>query len=130
MNKKLGRIFIEHGANVWPHELKTAKALIVTGNDVKFLKAKNKKGDGSADIKYLNKVWEIKSPHTDNLKAIERNLRRGKNQSKNIILETRRIKNVPEPAISREIKSSFKRVNAINNLIIITKSAKIIYISR
>ena len=107
-DKQIGEIYKRKYASVWPHEEITAQALIKSGDDVLFLRNKNRKDAGSADIFYRGEVWEIKSPKTDNLKAIERNIRRGKNQSHLIIFESRRIKKIPEEAILREVQSAWQ----------------------
>ena len=58
----------------------------------------------SADAVVDGLAWEMKAPTADNLKAVERNLKRGRWQSESIIFDCRRMKKVPDAAIEREIR--------------------------
>lgn len=92
MTKLQGKITIEPGANIWPHELKTAQALAEGGFDVNFVKKSEVDYEKTADTFIDGAKWELKAPTADNLKAIERNLKRRRWQSENIIFDCRRMR--------------------------------------
>ena len=79
-NKKIGIIKVQNGALVQPHEIATARVLIMSGDDVIFLRPSN--ASHSADIKYGGMVWEIKSPKGASRRTIENNIRLAMKQSK------------------------------------------------
>ena len=72
---KTRQIIIQSGANVWPHEMKTAEALAAAGRTVEFIRRSEEQRTTSADAIIDGIVWEMKAPKASNLKAIEKNLR-------------------------------------------------------
>lgn len=73
---KTRQIIIQSGANVWPHEMKTAEALAAAGRTVEFIRRSEEQRTTSADAIIDGIVWEMKAPKASNLKAIEKNLRK------------------------------------------------------
>ena len=61
--------------------METAKALALAGYDIVFVDRPGKQGERVADILMNGDTWEMKSPRSDSLKAIERNVKRARNQS-------------------------------------------------
>ena len=121
-----GKIIIPANTNVWPHELETAKALANYGYSVEF----KRKAEGykvhSADA-YINNVqWEFKAPNSGKIDAIERNLRRAKEQSSNVILDSIRMKKIPDSAIKREILAKAPLIAGINRVIFISRKRECI----
>lgn len=104
MSKQQGKIIIAPDLNVWPHELKTAEALARAGYTVEFIRRSEEQRVKSADVLINGIIWEMKAPRADSLKAIERNLKRARWQSENIIFDCRRMKKLPEKAIEREVE--------------------------
>ena len=127
LNNKLGRILNPYGVDmrlVEPEEKHVADILIQTGYDVIFLPKFSV--IKYPDILYKNKRWEIKSPKGSSTRhTIDNNLREALEQSENIIVNLERI-NMIEIKCINTLRNQFKRVNAIKNLIIITKKGKII----
>lgn len=126
MSKQQGKIIIAPDLNVWPHELKTAEALARAGYTVEFIRRSEEQRAKSADVLINGIIWEMKAPRADNLKAIERNLKRARWQSENIIFDCRRMKKLPEKAIEREVEKQAFTIARINRLILITKHGIII----
>lgn len=81
-----GEIRIPAGLTVWQHELATAEALAKAGYIVEFLATDVRNSAKSPDVIMNNKKWELKSPKTDKLSAVERNLKRATKQSENIVM--------------------------------------------
>ena len=119
--KNIGKIIIPSSTNIWPHELKTAKALIRYGHIVEF-KVKNEEYKvHSADAFIDGEIWEFKSPNGNKLSLVEKNLRRAKNQSCNIVFDSLRVKDIPDFAIEREILSKAPKITAIDRIIFINR---------
>ena len=108
--KNTGKIIIPDGVDVWPHELESAKILIRYGHTVEFLKAIDQKGKQTADCLIDGSTWEMKAPKASSIKAVERNLKRGKWQSCRIVFDSRRMKYVPDKAIERELMKRFAEI--------------------
>lgn len=123
--KKAGKIIIPDGVNVWPHELESAKALIRYGYTVEFLKAVDKKGKQTADCLIDGITWEMKAPKASSLKAVERNLKRGKWQSCRIVFDSRRMKYIPDKAIERELRRRFAEIKEIKQIKFINRHSQV-----
>ena len=123
---KEGQVIIAAGANVWPHELKTAQALAAAGYTVEFLRRSEGKRVTSADAVIAGVVWEMKAPTADNLKAIERNLKRGSWQSGNIIFDSARMKKVSDEAVERELRRQAALVKRVKRLRFVNKAREIV----
>ena len=126
---KPGIITIRDNANVWPHEIKSAKTLIKYGYDVEFLPESKRKGEKRADCHLDSVLWEMKAPRGATLDLVERNLRRAAKKSKNVIFDSRRIKKIPDNAIERELLVQLKSIKKINQIKFINRHAKIIDIT-
>ncbi len=124
--KKNGKIIIPDGVDVWPHELESAKILIRYGHIVEFLKAIDQKGKQTADCLIDDITWEIKAPKASNLKAVERNLKRGRWQSCRIIFDSRRMKYIPDKAIERELRKRFTEIKEIEKIKFINRHGQVI----
>lgn len=68
--------------------------------------------------------WEIKSPKTDKLSTIERNLKKATKQSGNVILDSCRLDKLHDTTIQK-----FKQQKAIKRLIFINKKREAVDIS-
>jgi hypothetical protein len=126
MGKSKGKIIIPSDANVWPHELKTAQALASLGHTVEFIRKSNRDRERSADA-YIDSVkWELKAPTGSALKVVERNLKKARWQSENVVFDSRRMKKVPDAAIARELSKwlhefkELKRIKFVNRHGIVT----------
>lgn len=126
---KLGTITIRDDANVWPHEMKSAKTLIKYGHNVEFLPESKRDGEKRADCYLDNVLWEMKAPRGATLDVVERNLRRAAKKSRNVIFDSRRIKKTPDTAIERELAVQLKSIKRIDSIKFINRHAKIIDIS-
>lgn len=81
------------------NELSTAKALASGGYVVEFQINKNIEFAKSPDIMINNEEWEMKSPRSIKLVAIERNLKKAYHQSTNIVFDSQRIGRLPDKSI-------------------------------
>ena len=121
-----GKIIIPAGVNVWPHELETAKALVNYGYKVEFKKKTEGYKVHSADAYINGKLWEFKAPNGSKLDAIERNLRRAKEQSDHIVFDSVRMKKVPDFAIKREIIAKAPLISGICEVIFVNRKRECI----
>lgn len=127
--KVFGKTIIPFGVFVEQHELDVAKVLNKIGKDVEFILPSRVKFSRTPDIKMDGLLWEIKSPKGSSSRTIENNLRCALKQSKNIIIDLRRIKIEETRAIS-QINKQFKYSNLINRIIIIKQNKEILDFNR
>lgn len=126
MTRKRGIITIPADTHVWRHELITVQALAHKGYDITFLPANNANRSKSPDILMMGVKWEIKSPKTDKLSAIERNLKRATKQSGNIILDSCRLRTLRDATVQKLLIQKFRQQKAIKRLLFINRRREII----
>ena len=122
-SKQKGKIIIPAGRNPWPHELRVANILAMAGHNIEFLPESN---INTADILLDGIEYEMKSPFTNKPDKLERNIKRGLKQSKNIIFDSSRIKNMRDDNFRRFLVRKAKEQKQIGELILITKRGQII----
>lgn len=125
-NNLYGKITIPPKANIWPHELKTAQVLASYGFDVYFIVKSERERENSADCMINGEKWEIKSPNANHTKTIRKNIKEARKQSKNIIIDSCRIKRASDMAIMREVLKLAGEIKYINKLKYINKKREII----
>ena len=126
MRKRIGKIICPGDVSLWPHEEATAKILALYGHDVEFIRKSNRDREHSADAYVDGEKWEFKAPKSKFLAAVERNLRRAKNQSSRIVFDSRRMKGIPDKAIMRESLSKAPLISGVSRIIYIDKHGKCI----
>lgn len=127
MPRSKGQIVIQSGANVWPHEFKTAEALSAAGYTVEFIRRSEEQRTTSADVIMDGVVWEMKAPKASNMKAVEKNLRKALNQSNCVIFDSRRMKGIPDRALERELHvCAANRVKGLKKLLFVNRKAQVI----
>lgn len=104
-----GKIIVEPDLNIWPHKLNTAEALASAGYTVEFIRRNEAQHTKTSDVMIDGMQWGIKSPTADNLKTVERNLKRGRWHSKNIIFDCCHVRKY------RTMLSSVRFVNKLMN---------------
>jgi hypothetical protein len=128
---KIGKVIESTGCNIRTHERKTAQALATIGLVVEFVLTSKQDFTKSPDLFINGECWEIKSPKTSNLKQIEKNLKLASKQSTNIILDSQRVKNIPDKKIQAFLISRFKsRRFVIKKLLFINRNRRIVDISK
>jgi hypothetical protein len=126
---KIGKIIIVSNAAVWPHELSTAKALANAGHTVEFRVNENIEFMKSPDILIDNETWEMKSPTSAKLAAVERNLKKAYLQSKNIVFDSQRMGRLPDKSIQKELVKQFQLTKNIKKLLFVNRKRETIDIS-
>ena len=82
----------------------------------------------SADVVIDGVLYEIKSPKTDKLSAVERNLKRATKQSSNII-DSRRMSKLRDITIQKFLLQKFKQQKTIRKLLFVNRKHEVIDIS-
>ena len=116
MQKSEGKIIIPSDINVWSHELKTAQTLAALGHTVEFIRKSNRERECSADVFIDNEKWEFKSPTGSTLKVVERNLKKARWQSNNVVFDSRRMKKIPDTAIARELSKWLHEMEGLKRI--------------
>ncbi|MBQ2672807.1 hypothetical protein IJG01_02460 [Candidatus Saccharibacteria bacterium] len=80
----------------------------------------------SADTYVDNAKWEFKSPTAKHTKTILKNLKESKWQANYVVLDSRRMKRVPNAAIFREVIANIKQIPEIKRLKYISKKGKLL----
>ena len=123
MQKKQGKIITPANRTPWPHEARVARILAAAGHTVEFLPESNLH---SPDILLDGVRYEIKSPLTNKADKLERNIKRGLKQSKNIIFDTSRIQNMRDENIKRFLIKKAKEQKQIGRLKMIDRRGTIV----
>ena len=83
----------------------------------------------SADFYIDGVFWELKSPTGDGKRNIQHQFSRGLKQSQRIIIDGRKSK-IPTERLLRELNRQFKISKGLVDLILITKTGRVIAFSR
>jgi hypothetical protein len=126
VKKTDGKIIIPPGANVWPHELRTAHALAAAGHTIRFFLRSDREFETSADAYVDGLKYEFKSPRASSIKAVERNLKRGRWQSENIVFDSRRMKHIPDQDIQRELTRCASIIGGLERIKFIDRHGAVI----
>jgi len=126
----VGKITEPPGANIRVHERDTAEALARAGYEVEFVREHHRHRIVLPDVLINGEYWEMKSPKTNKISQLEMNLKRASRQSPNIILDSQRIKDIPDDRVQKFLIERFIRRRNIKKLLFITKRREIIDISK
>ncbi len=110
-----------------PHELDTAKRLADYFKcDVLFVPARNAYKVKTPDIEMNGKLWELKSPQGSSRKnTIRYQLKRGRSQSRNIVIDTART-NLSDEYITRQLINRIKdKHERVDKLVIVDKNRQV-----
>lgn len=86
---KCGKIVVPGGVHPWQHEIRVAQLLADAGYSIEFIPEQNLLK--AADFKIDGIEFELKSPESSKLNAVERNLKRAVKQSQNIVFDSSRM---------------------------------------
>ena len=126
MKRKTGNISIPGDVDIWPHEYQTAVALARAGYDVVFIKKSNEEHEQTPDILIDGQRWEMKAPKASNARAIDRNLRRALRQSTRIIIDARRMKELPDSVVERELRKHAREMKSIQKLVFVNHHGDVV----
>jgi len=124
--KKLGYYIVPKGVDPWPQELFVAKIFKEAGHVVEFIPEASHK---TPDIKLDGVEYEIKSPRSNRIAAVEQNLKRASAKCPNIILDSNRMKNIPDRSIQSYLVKQLKTQKAIKKILFVNREHKIIDIN-
>lgn len=126
MKNNEGKIIIAAGANVWPHEMDSAQSLAAVGYTLEFVRRSEEKRVSSADLKIDGELWEMKAPRSDKVSSIEKNIRKALHQAKCVVFDSRRMKQVPDRQIERELRKCAEKFRAMRHLLFINRHGEVI----
>lgn len=124
--KKQGKIIIAPDLNVWPHEYETAKALAMSGKIVEFIRRSEEYRTTSADVIIDGEYWEIKAPRSSKASAVDKNIRKALHQSKFVIFDSHRMKQLPDSVIERELRKSARVLRSMRRLLFVDRHRSVI----
>lgn len=126
MLRKSGKVIIPANVSLWDHELKSAQALALHGYVVEFVEVSNGHRIKTADVVIDGVLYEIKSPKTDKLSAVERNLKRATKQSGNIIIDSRQMSKLRDVTIQKFLMQKLKQQKTIKQILFINRKHEVI----
>lgn len=126
MVQRAGSVVVPSGAHPWPHEIEAAEALAAAGRSVEFVSEVIGKQVKTADIQMDGNLWEIKSPESGSLRALQKNLRRALHQASRVVIDVRRMKGLSDEVVVRELFRLSKEFKSLKRLIVIKKDGTII----
>ena len=109
--------------------MKTAHSLARYGYIVEFVVINHGRGTKTADVIIDSVLYEIKSPRTDKLSAVERNLKRATKQSGNIIIDSRRMSKLHDATIQKFLAQKLKQQKSIKSILFVNRKHEVIDIS-
>jgi hypothetical protein len=129
MELKAGKVIEPAHCNIRDHERRTAKAIAATGLVVEFVPESTRDLTKSPDIIVEGLRWEMKSPKTDKWNQIQNNLKKANRQSKYIIIDSQRIKHLPDKSIQNFLLERYKKQKSIKRLLFVNRKRQVIDIA-
>lgn len=114
-----------NGVTLKEHEYATVVFLTEQGYDIELIPRSNVEGVHTPDFKMLGKEWEMKAPKGQGKWLIKNTVQKALHQSVNVIIDLRRIK-IPQEKCVVELERQFKYSKRIKNMLVITKSRKLL----
>ena len=124
--KHVGKIIEPPIGNIRDHERRTAKAIAQAGYVVEFTPTSELHTRKSPDVVIDGIHWEMKSPTSSNMGQIERNIKRASKQSRYIIIDSQRIKNLPDKKIEDYLRKCVRNRKLVKKLWFINQNREII----
>lgn len=122
--KRIGKVIRPSNAHPWPHEERVARILANAGYTVEFIPERT---IGTADVYLDGIIYEIKSPKTRNVNTIEHRLKEAvRNQSYNIIVDSSRLKGMPDYTLKRWLIARCQLQPQIKRMLFINKRGRIV----
>ena len=121
------QVIVKTSVDDAPKEHELSAALILANHykvDIIFLRPQTNR---TPDIDIAGTKWEIKSPIGNGKKTIENNFRNARGQSRNVVMDLRRIKMNQNKANAR-IRSFLLKPHRFKMVLIITRGKKVIEI--
>lgn len=126
MGYREDRVAIPSGAHPWPHEIEAAKALASAGRLVEFIPETKGKQVKTADIQMDGNLWEIKSPESNSLRALQKNLRKALHQASRVVIDTRRMKGISDDLSEHELTKLSREFKSLKKLVLIRKDGTVV----
>jgi hypothetical protein len=123
--KTYGKIIIPHKVRPEPHEMDMADVFVSMGIDVTFLQPNTTKGVKTPDVKMKGVLWEFKSPKGKNINTVSNNLRRAVKQSKNVVIDSRRI-GLSDDKVRSELLRNVPLIKSLKRLAMIDKEGNVV----
>lgn len=126
MEKQPGKIIISAKANVWPHEMDTARSLAAVGYTLEFVARSEEERVTSADLLIAGELWEMKAPKSDKTSAVDKNVRKALHQARCVILDSRRMKKISDKQIEHELRKCAASLPRLKHLLFVNRYGEVI----
>lgn len=112
-----------------PAELLARKYLAEHGFHVEIIEPSNTPKNRNPDFLIDGKIWELKTPTTNNKQTIARKIRKGSRQAENLIIDLRFVKMANSSAINI-LNFHFHRSRRIKRMMIIDKTGHLLTLQK
>lgn len=93
---------------------------------VEFIRRSEEYRTTSADVIIDGESWEIKAPTSNKVSAIDKNIRKALHQSKFVIFDSHRMKQLPDSVIERELRKSARVLRSMRRLLFVDRHRSVI----
>ncbi len=125
ISKQPGKI-IPNGVKPEPHEMDTFLLFANLGKTVELITPSNTPHSKRPDFVMDGLEWETKSPTQKSRRTIERVFYEASNQSKNIVIDLRRINNDIKSMVHL-LEKCFRTTRKVHKMYVIIKPGKIMF---
>lgn len=125
---KKGKI-IPNGVILKPHELATVVLLTECGWTVELIPKSERYGERTPDMKVGGLLWEMKGPTGSGKWLIKNTVQRASHQAENVVIDLRRVK-IHQTRCLAELEKQFQLSKRLKQMVIITKSKKVVELSK
>ena len=115
----------QNGVHLRDHEYATVKVLLENGYDIELIPPSQIKNLRVPDIMMCGVPWEIKAPQGNGKYTIQNTMQDAAKQSRNVIVDLRRLKMTEDVAI-KGFEKEYRKSNHIKRMKIIKKDLEII----
>jgi hypothetical protein len=126
---KHGKIIEPAVGNVRDHERRTAKALASVGMTVEFVEPSDRDSTKSPDVLIDGVYWEVKSPRTDKMTQIEKNLKRASKQAPYIVIDSRRVKRISDTTLQKYLLGRLIAQKSIRRILFVNRRGEVVDIA-
>lgn len=113
-----------NGVRLESHERATVDYFLDTGKDIELLPPSNTPGNKTPDFCMSGLVWENKSPVVPKAKSIEKLFHKAGKQSRNRIMDLRRLPN--DTDARKTLEKCFNTSKRVRNMPVITRAGILI----
>lgn len=108
------------------HEYRTTVALSRAGFNVISIRKSHKDCEKTPDALIDGQRWEMRAPKASNARVIDRNPRRVLRQSRCIMIDSRRMRDLLDGTVERELQMHAREMRSIERLVFVNHHGEVV----